>query len=95
MAAASNATLSPPPGSPPPAPTSPVAASPAPPRTDAKFDAGQRLALQIVSSARQLSKQFPSTSPMMTQINDLVRDAQMKMTKDSQPGEAQAPPVTG
>lgn len=95
MAAGANATLSPPPGSPPPAPTSPVSASPAPPRADSKFDGGQRLALAIVSSARQLSKLFPATSPIMTQINDLVRDAQMKMSKDSQPGEPAAPPTTG
>ena len=94
MASAPSTSLPPPPpGSA--APTSPVAASPAPPEASPQLERGSRMTIQVVSGLRTIAQEFPATAPLITQINDLMRQVQMKMMSTSKPGEPAAPPVNG
>lgn len=98
--ATSPPTLPPPPGGPgqddqPGAPTSPAAAAPAPPQPSGAMQQGVKDVINLVSLARGIAKAFPSTSPEIMQINDLVRQVQQKMMASQNPGEPMAPPTNG
>jgi hypothetical protein len=49
--------------------------------------------LQIVQSARQLAMQFPQVAPLMRQVNDLMQQAQMKISQQADSGQTPAPPI--
>jgi hypothetical protein len=95
MAAAASPMPPPPGGAPPSAPTSPVAASPAPAKPSPQLEKGSQLVIAAVQAHRAIAQQFPATAPIMSQINDLMRQAQLKMMQGAQPSEAPAPPVNG
>lgn len=93
--------LSPPPSAaqspefgPGPAQPGPMNISPAPPSPP---DQGaMQIALlirNILTDSRTIADLYPSTVPMIQQMNDLLQQIQMKVVQSSPPSEVAAPPV--
>jgi len=96
MSAGPAPAMPPPPGGgPPAAPTSPVAASPAPPQPSPKLEQGSKIVIMVVQGLRGIAQDFPQTAPIVSQINDLMRQLQLAMMKNVQPQEPAAPPNAG
>lgn len=93
MAAAANPTMPPPPGGAQ-APSTP-GASPSPAQPNPKLEQGSRDVITAVQALRRIASQFPAAAPAISKINDMMREVQMSMMKNSQPGEGAAPPVQG
>jgi hypothetical protein len=98
MSSPANA-LSPPPdmngsGTPQQTPTAPVAASPSPAQPSGMQRGTQDL-LQAVSLLRGIAKSYPSASPAISKINDLIQEVSAAMMQSQTPGEPMAPPNGG
>jgi hypothetical protein len=83
--------VSPPPGM---VPTSQVA-SPAPAQTNPKLEKGSKAIITIVGLLKGISQDFAATSPIVRNMQDECRQLQLEMMKNSEPGEAAAPPMNG
>jgi hypothetical protein len=83
--------VSPPPGMPP----TPQTAAPAPTQPSPQVEKGSRSVIQVVQLLRGLAQDFPAASPEIREINDKLRQVQLKIMQNSQPGEAAAPPMNG
>jgi len=77
------------------APTSPVTASPAAATPNPKIEQGSTDVIAAVQALRRVAQAFPAAAKPISQINDLMRDVQMAIMKNSQPGEPSAPPTGG
>lgn len=88
--------MPPPPGGAPPdsaAPTSPPNASPAPPTPSPQMQQGTQIAIGVASALRAIAKAYPGTAPLVSQMNDLLRQVTAKMMEGAQTGEPQAGPT--
>ena len=93
MAAGPQAMIPPPPGgSAPSAPTSPIASSPAPAAISPQTERGSAMVLSVVQGLRGIAQSFPAAAPLITQINDLMRQVQMKIMQQQPASEPAAPP---
>lgn len=53
------------------------------------------MVIQVVQGLRNIAQSFPATAKPISEINQLMRDVQMAMMKNSQPSEPAAPPTNG
>ena len=53
---------------------------------------GTQIAIGIASALRMIAKAYPGTAPMISQMNDLLRQVTAKMMEGANTGEPQAPP---
>lgn len=95
---ASTSPLPPPPpgmdpNAPPTAPTMPPAAVASPATPAPTLDHGMQMAINIANQLRSLAKAYPSAAPKVAQANDLLREIQIEIMKNQQPGEPAAPPM--
>lgn len=51
--------------------------------------------IQAVQAQRAIAQAFPQTAQLISQINDLMRQVQLKMMQGVEPPEPAAPPVGG
>jgi hypothetical protein len=56
---------------------------------------GTQLAISTVNNLRQIARAFPSTAPIIQQINDLMREVTARMMAGSETPEPQSPPNAG
>jgi hypothetical protein len=88
------ATVPPPPGGPTPDPPKAGAdASPAPAQPSPNVEQNTQKAIRIVQMLRELGKDVPGAQPAIMQINDLMRQVQLKVMAAGKPTEPAAPPV--
>jgi len=87
--------VTPPPGMAPGAPPTSQTAAPAGAQSSPQVEKGSRSVIQVVQLLRGLAQDFPQAAPEIRQINDLLRQAQLKIMQNSQPGEPAAPPMNG
>jgi hypothetical protein len=57
------------------------------------MDNGAKLVIAAVTAQRAIAKAFPSTSPEISQMNDLMQKVQAKIMQHGTPGEPQAGPM--
>jgi hypothetical protein len=57
------------------------------------MDSGAKLVIAAVAAQRAIAKAFPSTSPEISQMNDLMQKVQAKIMEHGTPGEPQAGPM--
>ena len=75
------------------APTSPPAASPAPPSPSPGLQSSTQDIIDIVRKLRGLAKQFPEAAPLVSQMNDLMRQVVAVTMKHQKMQEPPAPPM--
>jgi hypothetical protein len=56
---------------------------------------GTKLAIDTVNNLRQIARAFPSTVPLIQQINDLMREVTAQMMQGGETPEPAAPPNAG
>jgi hypothetical protein len=76
-----------------PSQTTPAVASPSPAMASDPTRKAAFQVLQIVQNTRALAQQFPTVSPLVQQVNDLLQQIQMKIAQSTAAGEPAAPPV--
>jgi hypothetical protein len=59
------------------------------------MQSGTQDVIAIVSKLRGIAKAYPGVAPVVSQINDLMRQVMAGMMEHQQPGEPQAPPTGG
>ena len=69
-----------------------MAASPAPAQPNPEMQTASRRIIGLVQETRAIAQQFPETAPLISQINDLLRQIVMKVMSKQPPGEPAAPP---
>lgn len=99
MATAPNA-LTPPPqmddsSAAPASPTSPIAASPAPPQPSPAMQKGAQDIILVVQTMRGIAKAYPAAAPIVSEINDKLREILPIVMQSQTPGEPMAPPLNG
>jgi hypothetical protein len=76
-----------------PSPTNPPATAPAPGRPSPEMQQGTQMVIGVVHNLRSIATAFPSTTPEINEINNLMRSVLAKMMQHQRPGEPEAPPA--
>ncbi len=74
-------------------PTNPTAAAPSPARPSPEMQQGTQMVIGVVHNLRSIATAYPSTTPEIQEMNNLMRRVLAKMMQNQRPGEPEAPPA--
>jgi hypothetical protein len=57
------------------------------------MDQGTQMVITVVRGLRAIAKMFPETAPMISDINNKMRDVSATIMKHQEPGQPAAPPM--